>query len=544
MELFGVFGDRGTFEEFRSPEEFHAVLDGDDVTVGVRDPWLSVPGRTTYCEDEGLCVVWGEAFGPTARTPARLLASRYGMMGRDAFDAINGSYVAVVEHDGEAVVGTDPIRSWDCFYADVDGTRLFGTDCGALANLVAPRPHRDALREFLYLGSVLGDRTLFEGIRRVPFDGYLTADGGGEFDRFVYGPDSFDYAEELAERLRRALDRRSDYPGRKGVLLSAGQDSRSVLTEVPDVDHCYTLGRPDADEVRIARRLAAQYDAAHTVLEPDAEYLAAHDGKARYTGSVRESLHAHHAGYDDRLDVDTIYHGLLYDTLLKGYFLERAEVGPTPLQRKRPEDDVDPVEGLLSTLGFRPGGYGSALDCTDAVPDVGVDDPGSFIRERIEAELSRCRRRVESPHNLMDLFAVRNQPAMTFRTHLADNYLEAHVATDVELLDWHLRTPPRHRHPETVHDALSMLDDEIFRHRPPDRPHRSELLNQLDGFAHRKLPFLSGTEAAWPDRQRLYEEHDLDEYFFPDCPGVADVSVRRKLRVADARWWLSSATHR
>lgn len=550
-ELFGVFGNRETFRRFRSEDEFDLVLTGETVTVGVRDESTGLPGRTTIADDgEGLAVVWGEAFTPGENTAA-WLRTHFESTGRDALAGINGSHVAVIDHGGDALVAVDPLRSRDCFYTDRDGVRCFGTDFGALARLhLRPRIDTTALLEFLHLSFVTGDGTLFEGVRRVPFDGYVTPEDTGEFDRFVYSPGSFDYAQELTDRLRRALDRRSDYPGRKGLLLSAGQDSRSFLAAI-DIDHCYTVGRSGSQQVKVARRLADQYGATHTILEPDARYLVADGQKVRYTSGIRESIHAHQAGYDDRLNADVMYHGLLYDTLFKGFFLDRAGVNlfGQRLRLMRPEPDVDPVSSLLDTLGYLPAGseylaenveavFGDAYT-TKALAGLAGHDPRQFLEQRIAAELDRLDHRTASVHDTIDAFAIKHQPALSFRTHLADNYLESFVAADAELVDWHLRTPPRYRHPNTVHTALANLDPDIFRHRPPARPRRSELLNQFDRFARRTLPFFEPLEPAWPDYAQIYNAYNLDDALFPETPAVRALPVRCKLRIRDARWWLS-----
>lgn len=549
-ELFGVFGGREAFTRLRSEDAFDVVLSGETVTVGVRDPWTGLRGRTAVDEGEsGLAAVWGEAFAPEA-DPARWLRTGAGGAA-EAVAGLNGSYVAVVERDGAARVAVDPLRSHDCFYADVGGVRCFGTDCAALARLDGrPRVDRQALLEFLHLSFVTGDATLFEDVRRVPFDGYVTPDETGTFERFTYDPGSFDYAGELADRLRRALGRRADYPGKKGLLLSAGQDSRSFLATV-DVDSCYTLGYAGSQEVAVARRLADQYGATHTALEPDARYLVADGEKVRYTNGIRESIHAHQAGYVDRIDADVMYHGLLFDTLFKGYFFERAGVGlfDQKLRLKRPAGDVDPVAVLLDTLGYGREGSRRLADCAAGVfagedgpgdgVSLAVDDPRAFLEERVGAELDRLRPRAETVHDLIDAFAIKHEPALPFRTHLADNYIESCVAADAELVEWHLRTPPRYRHPETVREALAALDEDVFRHRPPGRPRRSELLNQLERFARRTVPLLDPLEPSWPDYAEIYEDHDLDDRLFPDSDAVRDLPVRYKLRVRDALWWLS-----
>lgn len=545
-ELFGVFGDADAFRNHRSESEFHSIVSGARVTVGVRDPALGTADRTNVAETEdGLCVIWGEAYTPddVDDDSATWLLDRYAAAGRDAFAELNGSYIAVVDYDGDVIVATDPIRSWECFYTDRLGSRAFGTDGTALKRLLPEVDHRRrSILEFLHLGTVLGNRTLFEEIDRVPFDGYLTPTDVGEFDRFVYEPQEADHATELADRLRRAIDRRSGYPGRKGLLLSAGQDSRTILAGQPDISRCYTVGTVDSQEVEIARRLAQQYGASHTALEAGVRYLRADEQKIKYTQGIRESLHIHHAGYDDQLDVDTIYHGLLYDTLFKGYFLERDshEVFSVEIPSKRLVDDPDPVASLLDTLGFMPEGSRRLGDCVgDLFDGVDVDDPKTFVRESLTEEIAACRRRADSVHNLMDLLVLRNQPVMHFRTHLADNYLESFVAADRELLEWHLRTPPQHRNYETVKVALDRLDNGLLRHRPPNRPHDHELLNHVERFARRKLPLLEPFQPAWPDRRELYERHHLDDHFFPSNSDVRELPVRQKLRVNDLRWWLS-----
>jgi asparagine synthetase B (glutamine-hydrolysing) len=544
-ELFGVFGGREAFEAHREPAAFDVVLGGEAVTVGLRDPHLGVPWRSCVAEGEDdFCAVWGEAFAPDGESDAaEWLAARYAAVGRDALADLNGSYLAVVEHEGQAVVACDSIRSWECFYADTADGRVFGTDCAAVtARLDDPQPRRQSVLEFLHIGTVLGDKTVHEGVERVPFDGYLTAGGVGEFRRFVYEPREFDYAEELAARLRRAIERRAHYPGRKGLLLSAGQDSRSILSVVPDIDHCYTIGSPSAQEVAVARRLAHQYGAAHDVLAPGVRYLRGGPEKLRYTQGVRESLHIHHAGYDDELAVDTMLHGKYFDTLLKGYFVEHESVGVAGLKLplRKLATDPDPVDFLQNTLGYLPEGSARLAGAASAFfDDLELDDPETWVHDRLAAEFARCEDRADSVHNATNLLVLRNQPVLDFRVHLADNYLESFVAADRELLEWHLHTPPRYRHKETVSEALGLLDDDIFRHRPPTQPHDAELWNQIERFTRRKLPLVTSFEAAWPDRREIYEGNNLDDHFFPNHQAVWDLPVRTKLRVNDLRWWLS-----
>ncbi|MFC6951264.1 asparagine synthase-related protein [Halorubellus litoreus] len=549
-ELFGVFGDREEFERHRDPTAFDVVLETPGATVGVRARDLDVDRRTdTYSTDAGGCALFGEVVEPQGQDgPARAVYERADRDVDAALDALNGSYLAFVDVDDDPFVATDPLRSWECFYADVDGTRVFGTDVAALERLVDDRtPDETAVLELLHLGTVLGERTLFADVARVPPDATLTPTGTADLSRFVYEPSEFDHVGELTRRLEAAIERRSHYPGSKGVLLSGGHDSRLLLSQIDDVAASYTVGSEDSREVRVAKKLASQYDAPHTTLEPGARYLYPSDDKLLYAQGVKEALHIHHAGYEDAFDVDVMYHGLLFDTILKGYFLEWDDT--TALGATVPSnslvDDPSPVDCLLDTLGFEPDASarlgtaaGDLLANLDVDVDLHVDSSWEFLADRFREELDACRERADSLHNATDLLVLRNQPVMPFRVHLADNYLEPFVAMDADLLDWHLRTPPGKRNGDTCRRALERVDEDIFEHAAPSKPHSSPYLNVAEELVRRVTPFVEEFERAWPNRGEVYDENDLAERLFPDHPAVRDLPERQQLRVNGVRWWL------
>ena len=542
-ELFGVFGDRDSFDRMRSTDAFDDVLSGTGATVGIRDSSLDHSMRSaSYEGSDGMCVVFGELLSPTGTdNTAKWLLERYARHGFAAFTRVNGSYLVVIDHDGDTVVVTDSLRSWECFYADVGGVRVFSTDPTALLSFVDQSAlDRDAVLEFLHLGTVLGTATVFEQIHRVPFDGYLTVDDTAELSRFSYDPQRFDYVEELATRMEQAIKRRAGLPGPRGLLLSGGKDSRVLLSKL-DIDQCYTVGTPGSREVRAARKVAEQYNAAHEVLAPDDRYLRGGDDKIRCAQGIKESLHIHHAGYDDEFDVKTMYHGALFDTLLKGYFLERdgVELFGSKLPSKRLHPNPNPVDSLLDTLGFFPDASEQIADAAgDLFGDLTLDDPADFLRQRLGNELDDCWSRTDSVHNAMDLLVIKNQPVLPFRTHLADNYYESFIAADVDLLEWHLKTPPEHRHDRMFWKALERIDPAIFHHRPPSQPYSSTQLNQIERFVRRKLPMLEPFESAWPDRDVVYDRYEMDHELFPNQESVHQLPVRQKLRVNDLRWWL------
>ncbi|MFC4358010.1 hypothetical protein ACFO0N_08630 [Halobium salinum] len=540
-ELFGVFGDRTTFDSLDDSDRFDTVVSTDEATVGVKDASQGLQNRTSvYTGGDGTCVLWGEVIERAGVSAAEWLLDRLDAVGTDAFGELNGSYLAFVDRGDGATLVTDPVRSWECYYTDAPGVRVFGSDAARVARtLDDPVLDRRALSEFVHFGITFGDRTPFERLERVPFDGYLTADDTGACRRFVYDPQppaEFDYAQELADRLERAVERRVGLPGRDGLLLSAGYDSRVLLSAHPGFDVGYTLGDSAADEVRVSRRIAAQYGIDHETLPVTEDYLTLSPEVIQYTNGHRESVHIHHRGNDDDIEVDNVYHGMLFDTLFRGYFLPDRTLDL--FGRSLPLDGLDPNPDAPLHLAAKFGGLGSG-----AYPDPGpVSSTATeaFARETIGGAYERSFERADDPYNAIDLVAVRQKPTLPFRIHLADRYVESFVAVDRDLLEWHLKTPPEHRNLPTFLDALERVDPDILFHDPPDRPHRSYRLNEIERFLRANLPGFRTFGSPWPDRDDLYARRGLDRTLFAAHERVHPLPTRIKLRLADLHIWVDS----
>ena len=538
-ELFGVFDDYDGLTALRDPDSFDRICSSDSLSVGIRDSDLGAPHRSAAYEDEtGCCVIWGEVYLPEpVSRPARWVLDRYRTEGRSGLSALNGSYLVAIATEETAAVYTDPIRSWECFYTDRAGSRVFGTDAARVCRTSSKLSiDPDSLLELAHLSIVLDDRTLFEDISRTPFDGVLRPNSVERLDRFVYRPREFDYAGELAARLERALTRRTTLRGTKGLLLGAGYDSRTLLAGIPEIECCYTVGSEDSSEVRVAKKLAAQYDATHQTLGVDGSYFTTDIDTVRYTNGIGESIHIHQRGIEEVADTDVMYHGWAIDSLLKEFFVQKKRVGAFGKSVKLSSLATQPDALSFLTrkkLGIMPDSPTLLAECAS------VSEPEEILEARLEDELERCRARCTRSHDLPSVFGIKNLPSKSFRMHLFDQFTESFICADSELIDWHLSTPPEYRSTETFLAAIQQLDSNILRYRPPDRPRTSSVVNQIEGFLRRNLP-LTAFDTPWPDRRSLYSTYDLDRTLLPQSPALHPCSVRLKLRVHDVETWLAA----
>jgi len=178
-----------------------------------------------------------------------------------------------------------------------------------------------------------------------------------------------------------------------------------------------------------------------------------------------------------------MYHGLLCDTFFRGHFTASKTVDV--LDKRIPtgglESDPDPVEVFLKKFGYN---HDASLELVDRTSfDV---DPDAFVRAAIADEFDSRRSRADQIQNALSCCGIANQPSIPFHNHLSDHFVTSFLATDRELIDWHLRTPPEHRTTETFLRACERVDSDILRHRPPtDRTMRRYSTRSKGSFAGR-----------------------------------------------------------
>ena len=223
----------------------------------------------------------GHRFATNSDT--EVIVHLYEDFGPRCVERLNGMFAFALwdERERRLLLARDRFGKKPLYYAEVDGSLLFGSELKAL--LEHPLcPHEldfASLSRYLALEYVPAPHAIFSGVRKLPGGHFLTWEHGrSRIERYwdlVFRPDPSprsddEYAEELRERLRAAVRRRlvSDVP--LGAFLSGGIDSSSVVAMMAealpaDAVKTFSIGFAESsfDESAHARRVAEHFGTDH-----------------------------------------------------------------------------------------------------------------------------------------------------------------------------------------------------------------------------------------------------------------------------------------
>lgn len=292
-------------------------FDSPGVSLGMRRlSIIDVAGgdQPIYNEDGSLAIVFnGEIYNYVelseqliarghryaTRCDTETVLHLYEEYGLDLFDHLRGMYAFALwdSRRGRLLLAVDHIGIKPLYLAEHDGRLLFASEIKALLADpgLALRLNLGALDTYLSFGYMLGEETLFAGIRRLKPGHYLLVEpGAGRVEQRSFWqwstiehdpqkpaerPESPEAAVvRLRELLRESvrIHLRSDVP--LGLFLSGGIDSASVLALMTEFEpgsvETYTVGydMPTGDnELAQARRTAEHFGATHHEHVIDAE---------------------------------------------------------------------------------------------------------------------------------------------------------------------------------------------------------------------------------------------------------------------------------
>ncbi len=191
---------------------------------------------------------------------------------------------------GTATLFNDRYGIYRIYYHESKDAFYFAAEAKAILS-VRPelrRANARSLGEFVALSCVLQDRTLFEGIYRLPGASTWTFRGGLIERKSAYfqpreweeqpALDSESYYRDLRETVSRTLPKYFNGADRIGIALTGGLDTRIIMAWQRSASEslaCYTFGGPfrDSEDVLVARRVANVCGHPHQVISVDGDFL-------------------------------------------------------------------------------------------------------------------------------------------------------------------------------------------------------------------------------------------------------------------------------
>ena len=223
-----------------------------------------------------------------------------------------------------------------------------------------------ALHYFLNLRFIPGERTLFEGIRRLPPAHYLLFESGTmRLGRYFELPhdtaphrDEQYYVEGIRHYLREAVRKQliSDVP--LGVYLSGGLDSSALVAYMSEVVHTpvqtFALGfNEPTDELADAQSIATHFATDHHALALDADPLRYYPEVIWHAEEPKENiLQGYLLAQFARQHVKVVLGGLGGDELFAGYLNNQYIAPSQPFHRLVPDVLMRRLCQPLSRLAF------------------------------------------------------------------------------------------------------------------------------------------------------------------------------------------------
>jgi len=206
---------------------------------------------------------------------------------------LNGRFHGLLTNrkEGTAVLFNDRYGMHRIYYHESKNALYFGAEAKAIL-AVRPELRRmnpGSLAEFVTYGSVLENRTLFDGISVLPSaSAWVFRDGSLNRKASYFDPqeweqqeklDTESYYRELRQVFARNVPRYFDGEERIAMSLTGGLDTRMILAwqkPCPGSLPCYTFGSMlhENQDVRIARRVAKICNQPHQVITAGREFLS------------------------------------------------------------------------------------------------------------------------------------------------------------------------------------------------------------------------------------------------------------------------------
>ncbi len=224
----------------------------------VSKSWLACVGNP-FCEK------YQHTFGTDYTKP---LLEDYLDRGADAITCLSAPFVTVIYdgRDQSIHIVTDRVGLQHVYIAELADCYVLSTSSMALASAMGVHLDREAVACYFMAGYLMGQGTFFEEIHKIDAGTWTKIKSGKMTTSRYWSPPSeersgksiYDYANELADKFKKAVLHRLDDEEQTSVELTSGIDSRLNLVCAAASGkkfHAWTIGQPESPEVIIAENL-------------------------------------------------------------------------------------------------------------------------------------------------------------------------------------------------------------------------------------------------------------------------------------------------
>jgi|GEM_PF-2827096 len=199
--------------------------------------------------------------------------------GPSCFTNIDAPFVVVIydslKHSFH--IATDRVGLQHIYTATIEGATIFATSALAIAAITNPSFDKASLAHYFSIGHLLEDRTLFEGIKKIPDATWLTIDDTGIKTSKYWTPPHESYemspkrlAAKISHTFTSLLDQRLDNAP-VSIELTGGHDSRLNLVAAlrcAKPFQGWTIAEKNSAELAVINKLRQVVDFPHQVVSP------------------------------------------------------------------------------------------------------------------------------------------------------------------------------------------------------------------------------------------------------------------------------------
>ena len=455
----------------------------------------------------------------------------------DFLKKINGEFLLITldKQSGTLRVSSDRYTSIPLFYvADDSGFygSVFYKDVWEYVNgNNASNINRYAVFEFLWLQRLLGTKTYDLSSSFLLAASTVTyRTGSATTDR--YWVPSFektsasvkDSANLLSSLIRQSIRRKtSDNPGRIGLFLSGGIDSRTVLSSFEHPPVSFTIGVTDNNEVKVARKIANSVQSRHKFIAIDQDpYSSRLDELTMLGGGMHAFDHAIFYGLKQQIssDADVVFHGHGIDYMFQGMYLLNRNINflgrRTSFKRSESIGPDFPGE-YINRIGHRL----KDIALLNYVVANRRDEMLGQLRHSVEEILESGEGFCQTPDDQWEYMLIhglaRHYP-FTNLTSMGTTAEQRIIAFDNDIFDLYLSLPKSHRlDGKIAKETLKILNPKLAsiptantNQSPNQSAIQKDVIKLIQLVKRRtglqKSPRIEATaeERTWPDRGHMF----------------------------------------